>query len=107
MAKLTRKSLLTKTSTGALTVGALAAVPAAAAVAATRPASVQGADLETRLAELKTAEPFVVSVGDPKTGEMTLMIGHTEVTVHDPALVARLWHARTTASHQSTKSGVR
>jgi len=103
MEKLTRKILFKKTSAGALAAGALAVVPAAA-VAASRPEAPVGADLAARLAELKTAEPFVVYVGEPKTGEMTLMVGHEQITVHDHALVARLWHARNAASQHPAKS---
>jgi len=103
--KLTRKVLFKKTSAGALAAGALAVVPAAAAVAATHPEAPAGADLAARLAELKTAEPFVVYVGEPNTGEMTLMVGHEQITVRDHALVARLWHARTAASRTAKSMG--
>lgn len=34
--------------------------------------------------------PLVAYVRDPRSGEVSLMRGHHEVTVHDPALAARL-----------------
>lgn len=111
MTKLTRKVLLTKTSAGALAVGALSVAPGMAA-AATRPETVTrpgeaGADLSGALAALKTAEPFVVYVSNPQAGEMVLMVGDQEIAVRDHALAARLWQARRAMSNRPAKSGVR
>ncbi len=103
MAELTRKGLLKKTSAGALMVGALGAVPATAALAA----QPQSSDLNTQLAKLETAEPFLVYANNPKTGELVLMVGDEEVAVRDHALAARLWQAYRRASQKTVKSGVR
>lgn len=100
MAQLTRRSLLKKTSTGALVVGALAAVPGGAALAAGPPET-------PNLAEMESAGPFVAYVSNPKAGELVLMVGSEEITLHDPALVARLWQVRSRTSYRPTQSVVR
>ncbi len=102
MTKVTRKNLLQKTSAGALMVGTLGIMPGVAAAAA-RPDAV---NKETHLAELESAEPFVVYVRNPKAGDLVLMVGNHEIAYHDPALVARLWHARhSTARRSATSAG--
>jgi len=39
------------------------------------------------------SEPLVAYVRDPRSGRVALMRGDREVTVHDPALAARLARA--------------
>lgn len=104
MAQLTRRSLLKKTSTGALIAGALAVAPGGVALTAGRH---DAPDVDTSMAEMGTVAPFVAYVRNPKDGELVLMVGSEEITVHDPALVARLWQARSHTSHRPTQSVVR
>jgi len=104
MAQLTRRNLLKKTSTGALVAGALAVVPGGAAFAAGR---TETPDLAADVAEMGSAAPFVAYVRNPTAGELVLMVGSEEITVHDPALVARLWQARSHTSHRPAQSVVR
>ena len=96
MTRLTRKTFFKKTSAGALAVGALGAIPGTAAIAAVRPETQRS---DTGLAETESADPFVVYVRNPRAGEIVLMVGDTEITTHDPALVARLWQIRRHTSH--------
>ncbi len=103
MAQLTRRNLLKKTSTGALVAGALAVVPGGAAFAAGR---TETPDLAADVAEMGST-PFVAYVRNPTAGELVLLVGSEEITVHDPALVARLWQARSHTSHRPAKSVVR
>ena len=90
MAKLSRRTLIKRTSigvAGVATLGTLTAVPSLAAVAA---------PLEHSTAEQTTVEhsgPMVVHVRNFSTGEIGVMYGEKEVILRDPALVMRLLHA--------------
>jgi hypothetical protein len=78
---LTRRSLLAGSVGVASTLAASGAFQAIAAPAAEAapgpPASIP-------------ADPVLAYVSDPKRGEVTLICGHREVTVHDRELAARL-----------------
>lgn len=104
MTRLTRKGFFKKTSTGALAVGALGVMPGMAAVAAGRP---ETRHADAWAAETEAADPFVVYVRDPRAGEVVLMVGDTEITTHDPALVRRLWQIRRSTSHHPAQSSAR
>ena len=104
MAHLTRVSLLKKTSAGALIAGALALVPGGTALMARREnASLSEADVM----RMDTAAPFVAYVRNPTSGALVMVVGNEEITVHDPALVARLLKAQSHASRRPTQAVVR
>jgi ubiquinol cytochrome c reductase Fe-S subunit len=78
----TRRNFLLATGAGAAAVGVAAALPGSAA----------GQTAEST-ALPAGAQPLVAHVADPRSGSLTLLVGEREVTVHDPALVARLTRA--------------
>lgn len=86
MATLTRRGLLKQTSLGAAAAGALLAVPALT--------SAQAAPVAPVARTLPTLnEPLAAFVRDAASGEITLLIGTREFTVHDPELLRRLVQA--------------
>lgn len=88
MAKLTRRGLLKHTSLGAAAAGALLAVPA---LTSAQTASVAPPAAARTLPVL--TEPLAAYVRDAASGEITLLIGTRELTVHDPELLRRLVQA--------------
>lgn len=84
MATLTRRVLLKKTSAGAAAAGALVAMPGLASASVRRP-----------LGRVRSAAraPLAAYVRDMTKGELTLLVGTREITVHDPDLVMRLVQA--------------
>jgi len=100
MEQLTRRRFLGWTSAGAAGAGLLALAPrlgvpmpgaaqqpaqaaaAAQALAATNP----GPALPTTM-----ADPIVAYIHNAASGELSLMVGTREMTIHDPDLVARLF----------------
>ncbi|HEY8694340.1 MAG TPA: hypothetical protein VIR57_16555 [Chloroflexota bacterium] len=95
MHNLSRRRFLGWTSVGAVGAGLLALAPRLATRSTDpRVASVTSASgaVETAgaAAAPPTAEPIVAYAHNPASGQLSLMIGTTEVTVHDPDLVARL-----------------
>ncbi len=89
MAKLTRGSFLKQASAGAVTVGAFAALPGMAAGAHAAP--------KTRTTVEQTAAsqhgPQVARVKDITGGEISLLVGTREITLHNPELVRQLVRA--------------
>ncbi len=98
MTQLTRRNLLKKTSAGALIAGALAVVPGGAALAA---GSHEVPEAEANMAGLAKATPFVAYVRNPKVGELVLIVGTEEITIHDKALVAKLWNLQSKRSNHA------
>jgi hypothetical protein len=91
--RLTRRTLLFRTSAGAAAIGALAAAPAllgprASAGAAERP--IAPAPTTARAADHSAAGPIVAHVRDAGRGEIAIYVGTREVVIYDPGLVARL-----------------
>jgi len=79
MAKLTRRTFVTRTTAGAAAIGALAGVFGAEAV-----------NNLTVGAPAALANPLMIYVTDATTGEITFLMGTRQVTRHDRTLVARL-----------------
>lgn len=98
MEQLTRRNLLKKTSAGALVAGALAVVPGGAALAA---GNREASETEANMAGLAKATPFVAYVRNPKAGELVLIVGAEEITIHDKALVAKLWNIQSKRSNHA------
>jgi hypothetical protein len=82
--------------------GAAAAVAAVAGSVAMTPLGIAGAAARTRSAsepelganeDLGAHEDLVAHVKDARTGEISLFIGHREVTFHDRKVAARLVRA--------------
>lgn len=92
--RLTRRTLLFRTSAGAAAIGALAAAPrllgsqpSAAAATIAAASSTQGtATATTRSA----SEPVMAYIRDASQGEIALYAGTKEVILRDPELVSRI-----------------
>lgn len=80
MSETSRRRFIGVAGAGAAAAGATALVPGAANAA------------ETRL-HGKSAASTVVALVDPKSDQVTLMVGEREVVVHDRDLVHRLLNA--------------
>ena len=85
MSESTRRGFLIMAGAGA------AATAGAVVVANTGSAGAAPADTGPDTAAPATASgPLVAYVGNPRSGQVSVMVGETEVVVSDPALVARL-----------------
>ena len=84
MTNLTRRSLLQHAPATAATLSILPAMPA---LAAPRHSSEAATHRST------STRSMVIHVNDIATGEMTLLVGAREVSLIDPALVARFMEA--------------
>lgn len=88
MAKLSRRSLITRTTVGAaslgVAVGALGGTIGPDVVHTAAPGSAPATAL---------AEPLMVYVVDATKGDLTFLIGGREVRRHDPHLIAQLARA--------------
>ena len=84
MSDSTRRGFLALMGTGAATAATVAVAPQALANEQSGSRSAPRSDLR---------EPLVAHVSDPRRGEVSLMVGETEVVVRDPDLVARLVRA--------------
>ena len=91
MQKITRRTFLTRTSLGVAAVGAMATIPGAGVLAATRRKG-QAAPLGAAIAagHLTRSGPLVITIPDPRDGSLSFFSGESEVTRHDPQLVANL-----------------
>ncbi len=89
MTRATRRGFLAAAGAGAATAAAAAAAPAAFA------ASSGGSSPESRepAEGSGSGEALVAHVADPRSGELSLLVGEDEVVVSDPDLVARLTRA--------------
>ena len=90
MAKSSRRSFLVLAGTGAAVAGTAAVLPGASAEAAApaAPTAAKGA---------AHPGPLVAHVRNTKTGEIAVLVGESEVVVHDKDLAHRLAHIATTA----------
>lgn len=85
MSESTRRGFLIMAGAGA------AATAGAVVVANTGSAVAAPTDTETDTAAPATASgPLVAYVSNTRSGQVSVMVGETEVVVSDPALVARL-----------------
>ena len=90
MSSLSRRTFLKRGSLGVAAAGVAAALPAglleeAGAASGSVPAEVpEGASL---------TEPIVAHLKDLATGDVSVYVGTREVSVRDPGLAARLYHA--------------
>jgi len=82
--------------------GAVAAVAAVAGGTAMAPAGLAGAALKgasmkepelSPVEDLRAGEDLIAHVKNARTGEISLFIGHREVTFHDRKVAARLVRA--------------
>ncbi|MDE3074745.1 MAG: twin-arginine translocation signal domain-containing protein [Chloroflexota bacterium] len=96
MHNLSRRRFLGWTSAGAVGAGLLALAPRLA-VRNAEPAPAPSAGTASRAPApvvdapaLLNGEPIVAFTHDPSSGQLSLMVGTSEVTIHDPGLVARL-----------------
>jgi hypothetical protein len=89
MAKLTRGSFLKQASAGAATIGAFAALPGITTGAHAAPKSLTAAELSTA----SKHGPLVARVKDISGGEISLLVGTREITLHNPELVRQLVRA--------------
>lgn len=93
MARLSRRTFLKQSGTGAAAVGFATAVPRLSGRSFShRPAQVHSAGVAAPEGRAATG-PLVVHIPDPKKGEVHLMVGTRKVVHQDPALVARLVRA--------------
>ena len=85
------------TRRGFLVFAGAGTVAAAGAIAAPQIFGEQAADAASQLAvaDLATAESFVVHVKDVHKGEMAIMVGEREVLITDRDLAARLAGVKT------------
>ena len=91
MTGMSRRMLLKRGGIGAAAAGFIAAIPALPARAETSQENASAHhDGVAAPAGSAAAEPLVVHIPDPRTGEIYLMTGNREVVRTDPALVARL-----------------
>ncbi|MHB8621241.1 MAG: hypothetical protein ACYDAG_17030 [Chloroflexota bacterium] len=94
MHNLSRRRFLGWTSVGAVGAGLLALAPRLATRTDLRPATLtsasDAAEVTGAMAAPPAAEPIVAYAHNPASGQVSLMVGTSEVTVHDPDLVARL-----------------
>ena len=86
MTNLTRRSFLQNTPVTAATLSVLPAMPA---LAARRHSS----ETASPRSSAGSVGSMVIHVNDVATGEMTLLVGAREVSLRDPALVARFMEA--------------
>ena len=102
MDNLTRRRFLGWTTAGAAGAGLLAVLPRLAssstssAATASRPTTASGSQPAAVLAPAAASpsawsDPVVAYVHNASSGDLSLMVGTTEVTLHDPDLVARLF----------------
>ncbi len=91
MQKITRRTFLTRTSVGVAAAGAMAAIPGASVLAATRRRGT-AAPIASAVVNGPPdgSGPLVVSIADRRSGTFAILSGESEVTRHDPALVAAL-----------------
>ena len=89
---LTRRSLLTKASLGAVGVAAgVAAIGPVGQILNAPRAAASGSVAEVAAPDLTpVGEDIVAHVRNASTGEVAIMVGTQEVAIHDRALVARL-----------------
>jgi hypothetical protein len=78
----TRRNFLIASGAGAAAVGVAAALPTTGS--ASTPKQVTAPD---------DASPLVAHISDPRTGELSLLVGDREFVVHDPDLVGRITRA--------------
>jgi hypothetical protein len=92
MDDITRRSFFKHAGAAAAVAGAVAVAPGsiATAVAATTPATDRELTAEEHLA---AGEHLVAHLKNAETGEITLFVGHREVTFHDRTVAARLIRA--------------
>ncbi|HEY0754211.1 MAG TPA: hypothetical protein VGD98_09635 [Ktedonobacteraceae bacterium] len=88
MAKLTRRGLIKGASIGVGTTGVLAAAVATGAHFAS-PTSASAHSAQPTLGG-NSNDPLVVCVNDAASGNLVLMRGEREITIHDPSLVRSL-----------------
>jgi tetrahydromethanopterin S-methyltransferase subunit C len=89
MADLTRRGFLqTGMATGAASIGTIT-LGSGLAAAALATVGVTAAELSAR----SNGQPLVAYVRDAARGEMTVLLGHREVSLRDPDLVLRLLKA--------------
>ncbi|MBV8084423.1 MAG: hypothetical protein JO247_06370 [Chloroflexi bacterium] len=106
MDQLTRRRFLGWTSAGAAGAGLLAVVPRLGVSmpgSGQRPAQSMPAENgammpNAALALPTTADPIVAYIHNAASGELSLMVGTREMTIHDPDLVARLFQRAGSAS---------
>jgi hypothetical protein len=92
MADLSRRAFLgaSAAAAGAVAIG----VPLATAAVAAAPTTASPATPDaTPLAPSTASGPFMVYVADARRGDVSILMGTSEVTHHDPDLVARLARA--------------
>ncbi len=89
---MSRRSVLRGAAVGAGAVGLATVASAAPALAAARPAARQ-ADAHAAQAHAPAAAPIVVYLRDASSGELEVFAGETRVSLHDPAIAARLTRA--------------
>ncbi|HZU77859.1 MAG TPA: twin-arginine translocation signal domain-containing protein [Dehalococcoidia bacterium] len=88
MAKLSRRSLITKTGMGAAAAGVLVAAPSV--VLSHRRGTTTSARTPSNPLAASAQAPTVAYVRDARKGEVVLMFGEREVVRTDPELVAYL-----------------
>jgi hypothetical protein len=76
----------------AVVAGGTAMAPVGLAGAAVKSASLKESEL-TAIEDLKAGEDLIAHVKNARTGEISLFIGHREVTFHDRKVAARLVRA--------------
>jgi len=79
MKALSRRKLIAGATAGAATAGALALVP--------------HLGQHAQATATTSTDPLMVYVTNPSTASVTMLVGHQEITFHDPALVAQLLRA--------------
>ncbi|MGH2515181.1 MAG: hypothetical protein ACRDHP_05950 [Ktedonobacterales bacterium] len=89
MTTLTRRTFLTRTTASAATLGVAAG--ALAGGLGVEAAGLHASTVATSPSAL--SDPLMIYVTDASKGEFTFLLGTTEVTRRDPALVARLVQA--------------
>ncbi len=105
MSDLSRRAFMTRaaaaTAAGVAATSGIVALPgllaAAAPVAAAKPAQQNATALDLS----PVGQDVIAHVQDASTGDVLLLVGTTEVSYHDPQLVARLLKGARTAGQEA------
>lgn len=94
MANLTRRGLLRRAALGTAATGALMVAPTRTFA---HSSAMGSASMTLQQSQARTSidarVPLGAYVHDPSSGQITLLLGTREVTIHDPDLVRRLVQA--------------
>ena len=105
MSELSRRAFMSRaaavTAAGVAASSGLVALPGLIAAAGPAAARKSGPELATALDLSPVGQDVIAHVQDASTGDVLLLVGTTEVTYHDPQLVARMLKGARTAGQEA------